>query len=173
MKHYIFLLLLTFISCKKNDAKISFNSKDENLDLRYEVLNQLIAKDSVSFEKNGYIFISTLRVVYLNEDDNNDEPRPLGFVLEYDSAFSKNDSAYCKRQEKIVADFRLDKTRIYKKLRYVTDEELHKLDENKTSDFWTELNKKFGTHAFGAFQCLSLIKIKQGVLFKAQLPVAI
>ncbi|CEJ71946.1 hypothetical protein BN1195_04300 [Chryseobacterium oranimense G311] len=149
MKPYIIFFLLIIISCKKNDSKLTVVSKDHDLNLRYEVLNQLI--DSISFENNSYILVSTLRTVYLNKDENNDEPRPLGFVLEYDSVFSKNDSAYYKNQEKIVSDFRLDKTKICKKLRYVTDEELHKLDENRKSDFWTEFNKKFGGTCIRSF----------------------
>jgi hypothetical protein len=151
MKPYIIFFLLIIISCKKNDSKLTVIPKDQDLNLRYEVLNQLIDNDSISFEKNSYLLVSTLRMVYLNEDKNNDEPRPLGFVLEYDSVFSKNDSAYYKNQEKIVSDFRLDKTKIHEKLRYVTNEELHKLDENRKSDFWTEFNKKFGSTCIRSF----------------------
>ncbi|MGG5209563.1 hypothetical protein ACQWU4_11495 [Chryseobacterium sp. MIQD13] len=152
---------------------MSIHPKDENLDLRYEVLNQLIANDSISFKKNNYIFISTLKTVSFNENGDSNEPRPLGSVLTYDTIFSRKDSVYYKNQEKIISDFRLDKAKIHEKLRYVTDEELNTLEENRKSDFWTEFHKKFGYICIRSFSVPFLIKIKQCVLFKVQLLVVI
>lgn len=150
MKHYIFLFLLIIISCKKNDSKANVYPKDETLNLRYEVLNQLIDSDSSSNKPNSFIYITTLRSVYLYENEN-DEPRPIGITLKYDSIFSQKDSAYYRNQEKMIFNFRFDKRKIKQKLQYSTDEELHKLDEIKNSDFWTEFDKKYGHKCIRSF----------------------
>ena len=108
-----------------------------------EVLNQLIDNDSSSYKQNNFIYIITLKSVYLYENES-DEPMPMGITLKYDSVFSQKDSAYYRNQEKMIFNFRFDKRKIKQKLQYATDEELHKLDESKNSDFWTELDKKYG-----------------------------
>lgn len=150
MKWSLFLFLLIMVSCKKTDSQSNITLNDVDLDLRYQVLNQLIDNDSISFQPNDYIFITTLRSVYLSENEL-DIPQPLGFALKYDSIFSIQDSAYYRRQGKIIANFRFDKTKIRRKLQYATDEDLHQLGENRESDFWTEFGKKFGHQCIRTF----------------------
>jgi hypothetical protein len=150
MKHYIFLFLLIIISCKKSNPKTNILPKDETLNLRYEVLNQLIDSDSSSYKQNSFIYIASLRSVYLYENEK-DEPKPIGITLKYDSIFSQKDSAYYRSQEKMISNFRFDKRKINQKLQYATDEELHKLDEIKNSDFWTEFDKKYGDKCIRSF----------------------
>jgi hypothetical protein len=150
MKHYIFLFLLIIISCKKSNPKTNILPKDETLNLRYEVLNQLIDSDSSSYKQNSFIYIASLRNVYLYENEK-DEPKPIGITLKYDSIFSQKDSAYYRSQEKMISNFRFDKRKINQKLQYATDEELHKLDEIKNSDFWTEFDKKYGDKCIRSF----------------------
>ncbi|MBB4807964.1 hypothetical protein HNP38_003304 [Chryseobacterium defluvii] len=150
MKHFIFLILLIIISCKKAEPQIKILQKDTDLDLRYEVLNQLIESDSSTYAMDKFLYITTLRRVYLYENES-DEPKPIGITLKYDSIFSQKDSAYYRNQEKIILGFGFDKTRINQKLQYATDEELHKLDHNKGDDFWTEFEKKYGRKCIRSF----------------------
>lgn len=150
MKHYIFLFLLIIISCKKSNPKTNILPKDETLNLRYEVLNQLIDSDNSSYKQNSFIYITTLKSVYLYENES-DEPKPIGITLKYDSVFLQKDSAYYRNQEKMISNFRFDKRKIKQKLQYATDEELHKLDEIKNSDFWTEFDKKYEDKCIRSF----------------------
>ncbi|WP_139785315.1 hypothetical protein [Chryseobacterium phocaeense] len=123
---------------------------DEDLYLRYEVLNQLIDKDSISLDENNNVLITPLQAVYLFEKEN-DESRPLGVHLKYDSVFSIKDSAYYKSQEKITLNFKLDTAKIRKTLQYVSDEDLSKLTENREKDFWTAFRSKFGHQCIRKF----------------------
>ncbi|MBL1221387.1 hypothetical protein JET18_11080 [Chryseobacterium sp. L7] len=117
-------------------------------------MNQLIDKDSISLQENKDVLIIPLQTVYLFEEENNDEPRPLGANLKYDSVFSIKDSAYYKNQEKIALNFKLDTTKIKRKLQYATEEDLHhlrQLTENGKKDFWAEFHAKFGNKCFRKF----------------------
>lgn len=149
MKYFIFLFLL-FLSCKKAEPKTNTLDKDSSLDLRYEVLNQLIDEDVSSCKPNKILYIITLRNVYFDESES-DEPKPIGVNLKYDSIFLQKDSAYYRSQEKIIANFKFDKTRIKQKLQYVTDGDLHNLEVNKKDDFWTEFEKKYGNKCIHSF----------------------
>lgn len=154
MKHYIFLFLLLIISCKKNENNPNTGLKTslvgDDLALKYEVLNQLIDKDSISLQENKDVLIIPLHTVYLFEEEN-DEPRPLGANLKYDSVFSIKDSAYYKNQEKIALNFKLDTTKIKRKLQYATEEDLHQLTENGKKDFWIAFRAKFGNKCYRKF----------------------
>lgn len=55
MKHYLFLILLILISCKKNEVRKEITPKDETLDLKYEVLNQLITDQIKEDSINGIL----------------------------------------------------------------------------------------------------------------------
>ena len=149
MKHYLFLILLLLISCKKNDVKKAIIPKDELLNLRYEVLNQLIKSDSATLGFNHFIYNSTLSPVNIDIEDN--EIRPLGIDLKYDSIFLQKDSGYYKNQERHVLNFKLDKSRIKSKLKYITGQELQELQEIKKSNFWTEFDKKYGHNCIRRF----------------------
>ncbi|UOU99514.1 hypothetical protein MUU74_06035 [Chryseobacterium daecheongense] len=147
MKHIIFLFLLIVVSCKKGEnRKEKMIPKDETLDLKYEILNQLINRTEPS--SDNYVFVTTLKRVYLNESD---KFRPQGIIVKYDSIFLLEDSAYYKNQEKAVYDFRFVKKRINKNLEYTTDEELHKSSENGNGDFWTDFRKKYGNKCIQRF----------------------
>lgn len=150
MRNYLFVILLLLICCKTSEEQKEIIPKDENLDFRYEVLNQLIDSDSLSYKQNSFIYSSTLKSVYLYENENY-EPKTLGITLKYDSVFSQKDSAYYRNQEKKTFNFRFDKRKVKQKLQYATDEELHKLNEIKNSDFWSEFNKKYGNKCIRRF----------------------
>lgn len=132
---------MLIISCKKNEPEIKVIPKDENLDLKYEVLNQLVQNDSLTGDFDRLIYNATLLPATINE--NIDEPKLLGVNLKYDTVFLRKDSAYYIKQEKLDLNFKLDRNKIKSNLKYVTSEELHKLRENERSDFWTEFDKKF------------------------------
>lgn len=150
MRNYLFVILLLLICCKTSEEQKEIIPKDENLDFRYEVLNQLIDSDSLSYKQNSFIYSSTLKSVYLYENESY-EPKTLGITLKYDSVFSQKDSAYYRNQEKKTFNFRFDKRKVKQKLQYATDEELHKLNEIKNSDFWSEFNKKYGNKCIRRF----------------------
>ncbi|KPH12008.1 hypothetical protein [Chryseobacterium sp. ERMR1:04] len=163
MKHFIFLFLLIIISCKKNHPKVSITPKDENLDLRYEVLNQLIIDEQkgdslmLANENFGhdYVYNISCKKIYLEtEISNADEPPPppgLGINLEYDSIFSQKDSAYYKKEEKILSHFKFNKNRIKTNLQYTTDEEIYKIRQIKPNDFWTEFDKRYKNKCIRTF----------------------
>ncbi|KFF20523.1 hypothetical protein [Chryseobacterium sp. JM1] len=147
MKGYIFLVLLLMISCKKSEINLNTSVIDEELDLRYEVLNQLIDNERMSTEEKNDIFIVPLKSVYLFEK-REDESLPLSVILKYDSVFLMRDSAYYKNQAKTTFNFKLDKTKIKRPLQYATEEGLDKLTENGKKDFWVAFRTKFGNKCF-------------------------
>lgn len=157
MKHIIFLSLLIVVSCKKGEnRKEKVIPKDETLDLKYEVLNQLIS-EAESKEKfaDGYIYNVSLMPISLEmKSMNTYEPPPppgFGINLNYDSIFISKDSAYYRDEIQILKKFKFDKNRIKKHLQYTTDDELYQLNENKESDYWTEFDKKYGNKCIQRF----------------------
>ncbi|MFC3160168.1 hypothetical protein ACFOEQ_18355 [Chryseobacterium arachidis] len=141
MRNYLFVILLLLICCKTSEEQKEIIPKDETLDLKYEVLNQLIKNDSMTADANRFIYTTKLFPARINKDIN--EPKPLGVDLQYDSIFLENDSAYYKNQEKIDLSFRLNKSKIRSKSKCIEGQELQKMHENKISDFWTEFYKKY------------------------------
>ncbi|GAB0155652.1 hypothetical protein CHRYSEOSP005_09130 [Chryseobacterium sp. Alg-005] len=150
MKHIIFLFLLIVVSCKKSEnRKEKVIPKDETLDLKYEILNQLIneieAEENFS---NRYVYNISLKTIYLKvKARNNDQPPPppgFGISLEYDSIFMEKDSAYYQNEIKILDHFKFDRNRIKTKLQYTNDEELNRIRErSRHRDFWTDFNEKY------------------------------
>lgn len=145
----IFLLLLIVLSCKQSENKEKDIRKDETLDLKYEVLNQLIS-DIESEENLGdrYVYNISLKTIYPETKTlGTDEPPPppgFGISLEYDSIFMINDSAYYRSEVKILDNFKFDKNRIKAKLQYTNEEELNKIrEENNHQDFWIKFNQKY------------------------------
>ena len=145
---------MLIISCKKNELQKKIILKDETLDLKYEVLNQLIIdgqkEDSLMLAndnfKQNYIYNISSKKIYLAtkiKDNNEPPPAVLGINLEYDSLFLEKDSVYYKQEEKILSEFKFDKNRINKNLQYTNDEELYKIGKIKPQDFWTEFDKKY------------------------------
>lgn len=158
MKQYIFLFLFLIISCKKNESNIKVSLKDETLDLKYEVLNQLIENDSIAHYHKSFIYMKTLLPATINKDSN--DVRPLGVDLKYDSIFLVKDSAYYKNQEKINLKFKLDKSKIKGSLRYMTDQEFQKMRENPLNNFWDEFYKKYEHKCMRSYSVPFFIKDK-------------
>lgn len=157
MKHIIFLFLLIVVSCKKSEnRKEKMIPKDGTLDLKYEVLNQLIS-ETESEEKftDSYVYNISLMPISLEIPINTSElpPPPPGFGirLNYDSIFISKDSAYYRNEMQIFKNFKFDKNKISKNLQFTTDEELFKLNQNRKSDFWTEFHKKYGIKCMQSF----------------------
>lgn len=140
---------MLLISCKKKEVKKEIIPKDDLLNLRYEVLNQLIKNDSETLEFNYFIYNSTLSLVNIDVEDN--EIRPLGINLKYDSIFLQKDSVYYKNQERDVLNFKFDKSRINVNLKYITGQELQRLHEINKSNFWTEFDKKYDNNCIRRF----------------------
>jgi len=153
MKNYILLILILVLSCKKDSPKTEAIIKDETTGLKYEVLNQLIDvelnddslmginKDFI----NNYVYNISTKKIYLENKNSNEPPPPpnFGINLEYDSIFLQKDSSYYIQQDKTLSNFRFNKNRIKKKLYFTSNEELYKISQIKSSDFWNEFNKRY------------------------------
>ncbi|AYN01009.1 hypothetical protein [Chryseobacterium sp. 3008163] len=162
MKNYLFLILILMFSCEKNSAKTEVKSKDKTLDLKYEVLNQLISdelKDDSLIALNekftsNYVYNISLKKVYLQSKRNNGEPPPppnLGVDLEYDSIFLQKDSAYYFQQQKEISNFKFNKNRIKQNLDFTNDDELYKISQIKSGNFWTEFDKRYENKCIRTF----------------------
>lgn len=158
MKHYLFLILLLLISCKKNEVKKEMIPKDETLDLKYEVLNQLITdqirEDSINGTLHDNIYNIAVKRIFFEELNENEEPSPTpSSVLNfsYDSIFAIKDSSYYKNQDRNLINFNLQKSRIKKKLDFVTTDEILKLNVKYKRDFWKEFRKKYGDKCIQTF----------------------
>lgn len=150
MKHYLFLILLLLISCKKKEVKKEIIPKDENLDLKYEVLNQLIDKFEAEDSELNYVYNISLETtdfdaVFYNRNEPYPPPPPPNFGIKpvYDGhIFLQVDSLYYQNQAEIFRNFKLNKNRIKRKLQYTNDEELEKMRRIKGGYFWDEFRKK-------------------------------
>jgi len=163
MKNYILLFLLMIISCKKSKPKTEAFLKDETLDLKYEVLNQLINDEQnedslISVDKNfghAYVYNISCKNIYLETRVNNiDEPSPpsgYGINLEYDAVFLQKDSAYYQKEEKKLSHFKFNKNKIKRNLQYTSDEELYKIGQIKPHNFWTEFDKRYKNRCIKTF----------------------
>ncbi|WEK68642.1 MAG: hypothetical protein P0Y62_12355 [Candidatus Chryseobacterium colombiense] len=156
MKQHIFLFLFLIISCKKNESNIKVSLKDETLDLKYEVLNQLITddlkQDSIDLLDyhfgHDYVYNIKLQDVFLNQINNNSDEPPIpafGINLDYDSVFAVKDSAYYRNSVMLLSNFKLDRNKMKSKLEYIMDEDLEKIRKNseRSGNFWTAFNKKY------------------------------
>jgi len=148
MKLYVFLLLLIF-SCKKNEAKVEIIPKDETLDLKYEVLNQLIENDSINSGRSRFIYSTGLMPTTINKDVK--EIRPLGVDLTFDSIFLEKDSVFYYNQEKIDFKFKFDRSKIKSKLKYVTAEKILQMRQTTNREFWQEFYKRFDRKCLRTF----------------------
>lgn len=156
MKNYLFLILLTLLSCKKDKIIKKVVPKNETLDLRYEVLNQIIdenikERDSSYYFNNSVFHIPSRSVYFKLNDVDDEESKPFGIYLKYDSIFSINDSVSYKDQSEQIVNFKLNKNRINQQLNYISDEDLYRLREIKKSGFWEEFEKKYGNKCIESF----------------------
>ncbi|MGA9213549.1 hypothetical protein [Kaistella sp.] len=148
-KNILFLLLIALLfSCKK---------KDENLNLKYEVLNQLIAddiaNDQINNNSRSYLYKSNsatnIQIVNLNTEKLNENTIIFNSIeLKNDSIFSSNDIDYLIFQT-VPYDskqFDLDKGKIYGELNIIKSADLKELQNNYTSpkDYWAKFQIKFG-----------------------------
>lgn len=149
---------MLLISCKKNEARKKIIPKDETLDLKYEVLNQLITdqirEDSINGTLHDNIYNIAVKRIFFEELNENEEPPPppssvLNFS--YDSIFAIKDSSYYKNQDRNLINFNLQKSRIKKKLDFVTTDEILKLNVKYKRDFWKEFRKKYGDKCIQTF----------------------
>ena len=93
MKYWILIMFLFLFSCKE---------KDETIDLKYEVLNQLITEDIMKRDKNdgeNYVYNIQIKNVSFPENKqigNNFEelPQGLSMMINYDKDFLETDSLF-------------------------------------------------------------------------------
>lgn len=148
-KNTLFLLLIALLfSCRK---------KDENLNLKYEVLNQLIsediANDLVTNNSRSYLYKSNsatnIQIINLDTEKLDDNTIIFNSIeLKSDSIFSSNDIDYLISQS-VPFDskqFDLDKKKIYGKVNIIKNEGLKELQNNYSSpqDYWAKFKIKFG-----------------------------
>ena len=123
MKYLILIMFLFLFSCKE---------KDETIDLKYEVLNQLITEDIMKRDKNdekNYVYNIQIKNVSFPENKqigNNFEELPpgLSMMINYDKDFLETDSLFYKTQAEGLQDFKFEKSRIIQKVKYITPKEL-------------------------------------------------
>jgi len=157
MKDYLFLILLLLISCKKNEARKEIIQKDETLDLKYEVLNQLITdqirEDSINDILHDNIYNIAVKRIFFEELNENEPPPPpvLALNFSYDSIFAMKDSSYYKNQDRNLINFHLQKSRIKNKLDFVTTDEILNLSIKYKRNFWKQFRKKYGDTCIQTF----------------------
>lgn len=157
MKDYLFLILLLLISCKKNEARKEIIQKDETLDLKYEVLNQLITdqirEDSINDILHDNIYNIAVKRIFFEELNENEPPPPpvLALNFSYDSIFAMKDSSYYKKQDRNLINFNLQKSRIKNKLDFVTTDEILNLSIKYERNFWKQFRKKYGDKCIQTF----------------------
>lgn len=150
-------MLLLLISCKKNEARKEIIQKDETLDLKYEVLNQLITEqireDSINDILHDNIYNIAVKRIFFEELNENEEPPPpvLALNFSYDSIFAIKDSSYYKNQDRNLINFNLQKSRIKNKLDFVTTDEILNLSIKYERDFWKQFRKKYGDKCIQTF----------------------
>ncbi|WP_226063487.1 hypothetical protein [Kaistella polysaccharea] len=152
----IFLILIFLLfSCKK---------KDETLDLKYEVLNQLIDEDIVNDkvfrDANSYLYkiLKPSDIAFKVKVTNYDEPPPPAsssgtIYLPEDGIFSKEDLKHIKIQLKTNSNFVLDTARIISKVDFINEEKLYKIRENYKSadDYWMQFRREFGNKCIRSY----------------------
>lgn len=142
-------MLLLLISCKKNEARKEIIQKDETLDLKYEVLNQLITdqirEDSINDILHDNIYNIAVKRIFFEELNENEEPPPpvLALNFSYYSIFAMKDSSYYKNQDRNLINFHLQKSRIKNKLDFVTTDEILNLSIKYERNFWKQFRKKY------------------------------
>lgn len=150
-------MLLLLISCKKNEARKKIIQKDETLDLKYEVLNQLITdqirEDSINDILHDNIYNIAVKRIFFEELNENEEPPPpvLALNFSYDSIFAIKDSSYYKNQDRNLINFHLQKSRIKNKLDFLTTDEILNLSIKYERNFWKQFRKKYGDKCIQTF----------------------
>ena len=145
MKYLIYFLALNlFFSCKE---------RDENLDLKYEVLNQLIKndeKEKSDFEILYKSYSSTnLQIINLDKEKLNENVIYANSInLKSDSIFSSKDIDYLISQTSPYDSktFDLIPRKINGEYEIIKESDLDDFKNNYkgAKDYWAKFNKKFG-----------------------------
>ena len=149
---FIFFMLF---SCKK---------EDENLDLKYEVLNQLIHEDIVRDKQTNdsikYIYksYSATKISFINLDKEklaDNEIRPNTIEIKRDSIFSSKDLDFLVSQTSPYdsRNFDLDKEKIKDKIEIVKGSEITKIsiESKSVDDYWIKFRKKYGNKCLRSY----------------------
>lgn len=154
-KNTLFLLLIALLfSCEK---------KDETLELKYEVLNQLIAEDIAENKASGHtekylykiskpIDLKFREIVPEKQNKIVEPPPPSShgtIYLPENGIFTKDDLAYIKIQLNTNSDFILNPAKITSKVEFIDTEKFQKFQtsqENYVSakDYWKKFRAEFG-----------------------------
>lgn len=164
----IFLLfssLVLLFSCQQ---------KDDNLDLKYEVLNQLIS-DEISNDKLSntdleYIYnISVPKELNFEQKitnllSNEEIPPPPGgrIRISVDSIFNKQDVESMLLQEKTNLKFQFDSNRINSKVNFIDQQQFKKLIEENlpAKEYWKKFRKIFGNKCLRTYSVPYFSKTK-------------
>ena len=139
-----FFFFILFFSCRQ---------KDENLDLKYEVLNQLIQNDEKEKSDLQILYKSysatKLQIVNLDREKLEDEIIIFNSInLKSDSIFSTKDIDYLVYQTLPYDSktFDLDEKKIIGQYEIIKESDLIDLINNYkgADDYWAKFNKKFG-----------------------------
>ena len=142
MKYLILIMFLFLFSCKE---------KDETIDLKYEVLNQLITEDIMKRDKNdekNYVYNIQIKNVSFPENKqigNNFEELPpgLSMMINYDKDFLETDSLFYKTQAEGLQDFKFEKSKLKKKIKVITSQEIENIYKTHFRNFWIEFDKRY------------------------------
>ena len=129
-------------SCKK---------EDENLDLKYEVLNHIISNEENNLDKNnGMNHVYNIKVIKVSFPENKqiennlEKPPPgLSMIINYDKDFLETDSLFYKTQAEGLQDFKFEKSRIIQKVKFITSKELESFYLKTGQNFWKEFSHKY------------------------------
>lgn len=155
VKNLFFLILaFLFFSCKK---------EDQNLHLKYEVLNQLIAEDISESKASGYNEKSLYKISKpidlkfrekLSEKKNEiaEPPPPSSEGIIYlpgEGTFTKDDLEYIKIQIKTNSNFTLDTAKITSKVEFIETEKFQRFQKSQKNyvsakNYWKKFREEFG-----------------------------
>lgn len=141
---FFLLVLISLFSCKQ---------KDENLDLKYEVLNQLIKNHQKEKTDLKYLYTSysatNIQIINLDREKLEDEIIIFNSInLKSDSIFSTKNIDYLVSQTLPYDSktFDLDEKKIIGQYEIIKESDLIDLINNYkgADDYWAKFNKKFG-----------------------------
>ena len=138
----VFLIFIMLFSCKK---------EDENLDLKYEVLNHIISNEENNLDKNnGMNHVYNIKVIKVSFPENKqiennlEKPPPgLSMIINYDKDFLETDSLFYKTQAEGLQDFKFEKSKLKKKIKVITSQEIENIYKTHFRNFWIEFDKRY------------------------------
>ncbi|MDR2237543.1 MAG: hypothetical protein LBE92_15590 [Chryseobacterium sp.] len=143
MKHYLLLFFFVLLSCKKENPELNTASDNKMINLRYEVLNDLLLNKDSQFAGPETCCIYQISPEEAFFHTENEEPDwPMGINTVYSPDFPAEDSVFFKNENKDLINFKLNKDKIGRSLFFVSQEELDQI-KKPDADFWTEFSKKY------------------------------